>query len=410
MTLLYRLSIFVYAIGVSIVALFSKKARLFTKGRQGIFDHLHTAHIAQHSPIWVHCSSLGEFEQARSIIDALHEKEEKILLTFFSPSGYEIRKNYPAVDWVFYLPLDSPKNAKLFLQLTQPKVAIFVKYDLWYYYLSQLKLSSTPTYLISALFQKDQIFFKGWTGKLHREMLGCFDKIYLQNEESKTLLQNIQFEQSEVVGDTRVDSVLERKKAVKELPILDTFLAGKKAIIIGSAYAEEVNLICEAMSFLKGEKIIIAPHVVEEANVVSFQNKFGKNAIRYSLYDIGEPSPSVLILDNIGTLFHSYRYAKLVFIGGGFANGLHNTLEPASFGVPICFGPQYHRFVEAVDMVQLKCAFPIRTASELKSLYSQLQDDRFYAAVQQRTNEYMQESKGASDHIVDEVMLQIQKG
>ena len=410
MTLIYRLSISVYTIGVSIAGLFSKKARLFKQGRQGIFDLIQSANIASHSPIWVHCSSLGEFEQARRIIDVLHEKGEKILLTFFSPSGYEIRKNYPAADWVFYLPIDTPKNAKLFLELTQPKLAIFVKYDLWYYYLKQLKSKSIPSYLISALFHKNQIFFKGWTGKLHREMLSSFDKIYLQNQESKTLLQKIHLKGTEVVGDTRVDSVLERKKSIKKLPILNAFLKTDKAIIVGSAYSPEVDLILKSLSFLQGEKIIIAPHEVDENNIVSIQNKFGENAVRYSLYHKVKGNPSVLILDNIGTLFHSYRYAKLVLIGGGFANGLHNTLEPAAFGVPICFGPQYRKFVEASDMVNLKCAFPIESSNELKSLYSQLQDGSFYSSVNQRLNEYMENSKGASESILNEIFSKSKTG
>ena len=405
MTLFYRLSIIVYSIGVSIAGLFSHKARLFKQGRKGIFDQIESANISSHSPIWFHCASLGEFEQARSIIDALHKKGEKILLTFFSPSGYEIRKNYPSANWVFYLPMDSPKNASLFLHLTQPKIAIFVKYDLWYYYLRGLKKNTIPSYLIAALFHKEQIFFKGWAGKLHREMLSCFDKIYLQNQDSKALLNKIDIIKTKVVGDSRVDSVLERKDNTKAIPIIDTFLEGNKAIILGSAYEAEVDLVLQSMAFLKGEKIIIAPHEVDESNVASIQKKFGENAVRYSLYDKVAGKPSVLILDNIGTLFHSYGYAKLVFIGGGFANGLHNTLEPAAYGVPICFGPQYHKFVEAKDMVKQKCAFPIATTNELKSLYSQLQDDTFYSSVNQRLNEYMQASKGASESILEEILL-----
>lgn len=410
MVLIYRLSIAVYSIGVSIAGLFNAKARLFKEGRKDIFDQIRSANVAAHNPIWFHCSSLGEFEQARSIIDALHEKGEKVLLTFFSPSGYEIRKNYIAADWVFYLPTDTKNNAALFLELTQPKLAIFVKYDLWYYYLSTLKSKTTPSYLISALFHSNQIFFRSFSGRLHRKMLTTFEKIYLQNEDSKRLLQEIEITNVEVVGDTRVDSVLERKSKVKNLPVLESFLGGKKAVVIGSAYAAEVDIIVESLPFLKDEKIIIAPHEVDESSIVSIQEKLGEGCVRYSEYAKSTKESPVLIIDNIGTLFHTYRFANLVFIGGAFANGLHNTLEPAAFGVPICFGPQYHKFVEAVDMVNRKCAFSITSASELKSLYSRLQEEGFAADVSQKVNEYMQESKGASHRILNEVLLQIQNG
>lgn len=407
---LYRLSIAAYSLGITIAGLFHKKARLFKQGRQGVLERIARAKIASHAPIWFHCSSLGEFEQARSIIDALHYKGEKILLTFFSPSGYEIRKNYAHADWVFYLPMDTPKNATLFLELTQPKVAIFVKYDLWYHYLSNLKKRAIPSYLISALFHSDQIFFKSWRGKLHREMLLCFDKIYLQNEESKTLLENINIRAVEVVGDTRVDSVLDRKNKAKDLAIIEAFLGNQKAIILGSAYAAEVDILADSLAFLKDEKIIIAPHEVDESNIVSIQKKFGDACVRYSEYSSVKSDKRVLIIDNIGTLFHTYRFGQLVFIGGAFTNGLHNILEPAAFGLPICFGPKYHKFVEAVDMVNRQCAFPIDSASDLKSLYSRLQGDTFTKTLKQNVNEYMQESKGASQAILNKILQQIQNG
>lgn len=408
MILIYRLGIAVYSFGITIGGLFHQKARLFKEGRKGVFEQIKSANIASQSPIWFHCSSLGEFEQARSIIDALHDKGEKILLTFFSPSGYEIRKNYASVDWVFYLPLDSPKNANLYLELTQPKLAIFVKYDLWYYYLTNLKTRAIPSYLISALFFPKQIFFKARLGKLHRKMLNSFDKIYLQNEESKKLLEGIKINNTEVVGDTRVDSVLERKDKAKKLPILEAFLGEQKAIILGSSYEAEIDLIVKSLPFLSHEKIIIAPHEVDEPNVMSIQNKLGNNCIRYSKYEQAKESHKVLIIDNIGTLFHSYKYAKLVFIGGAFSKGLHNTLEPAAYGVPICFGPHYHKFVEAVDMVNLNCAFPVASVSDLKSLYSRLEDTTFTKTVNQKVNEYMQDSKGASHRIFNDILLQIQ--
>jgi len=410
MVFLYRLSLTIYSLAIAFASFFNEKARLFISGRIRLLSQIKSANIAAHRPIWFHCASLGEFEQARSIIDALHEKEEKILLTFFSPSGYKIRKKYACVDWVFYLPMDSKKNASQFLDLTQPKLAIFVKYDLWHFYLTELKEKSVPTFLISALFHTNQIFFKPIIGRLHRDMLASFDRIYLQNQESKTLLSEIGMQQTKVVGDTRVDSVLQRKEQEKDLAVLKSFLGKQKAIIFGSAYAAEVEILKGAIPSFQNEKIIIAPHEVDEANIVSIQNQLGIDSVRYSKYQKEKSDSNILIIDNIGTLFHSYRYAKLVFVGGGYKGGLHNILEPAAFGIPICFGPKYQNFVEAVEMINRQCAFSIRQTSDLKSLYSRLEETSYRNEISQKINEYMQASKGASHSILEDVLQKIQMG
>jgi len=266
-----------------------------------------------------------------------------------------------------------------------------VKYDLWHFYLAGLKEKSTPTFLISALFRKGQVFFIPILGRLHRDMLSSFDRIYLQNQESNTLLSEIGMQQTKVVGDTRVDSVLQRKNQEKKLPLLNAFLGEQKAIIFGS-------------------KIIIAPHEVDEANIVSIQNQLGLSSIRYSTYQKENKHSNILIIDNIGTLFHSYRYAKLVFIGGGYKGGLHNILEPAAFGIPICFGPKYQNFVEAVEMINRQCAFSIQQSSDLKSLYSRLEETIYRNEISQKINEYMQASKGASHSILEDVLQKIQTG
>ncbi len=410
MVLLYRLSLTIYSLAIAFASLFNEKARLFKSGRKGLLSQIKSANIAVQRPIWFHCASLGEFEQARSIIDGLHEKGEKILLTFFSPSGYEIRKSYAQADWVFYLPMDSKKNASQFLEWTQPKLAIFVKYDLWHFYLAGLKEKSTPTFLISALFRKGQVFFIPILGRLHRDMLSSFDRIYLQNQESNTLLSEIGMQQTKVVGDTRVDSVLQRKNQEKKLPLLNAFLGEQKAIIFGSAYAAEIEILRGAIPSFQNEKIIIAPHEVDEANIVSIQNQLGLSSIRYSTYQKENKHSNILIIDNIGTLFHSYRYAKLVFIGGGYKGGLHNILEPAAFGIPICFGPKYQNFVEAVEMINRQCAFSIQQSSDLKSLYSRLEETIYRNEISQKINEYMQASKGASHSILEDVLQKIQTG
>lgn len=409
MIFLYRLGIFFYSFFLSIAALFNEKASRFIQGRKHLLSQISKAKIAVHKPIWFHCSSLGEFEQARSLIDELHAKGEKILLTFFSPSGYEERKNYPAADWVFYLPLDKEKNAKQFLSLTSPKLAVFVKYDLWYFYLAHLKKRQVPTYLISALFHPSQIYFKSNRGKLHRNMLAMFDHIYLQNEESKTLLNKINIDKVDVVGDTRVDSVLMRAQATASLPLIEKFLDGKKAIVLGSVYDMELDLLEGCLLDFADDKIIIAPHEVDAKNINAIQKRLGKNSVRYSQISERTDRQNILIIDNIGTLFRVYTYAKLVFIGGGYSSGLHNTLEPAAFGVPICFGPKYDRFIEAVEMVKREGAFIIKSTNDLKELYLRLEKDSFREGVEQKIKDYMQESNGASSQILNDLLHQMQK-
>jgi 3-deoxy-D-manno-octulosonic-acid transferase len=241
MIFIYRIALYVYRFAAGILSLFDGKAKKFVQGRKGLLKKIAADKIATHKPIWFHCASLGEFEQVRPLIDGFKQSGEKILLTFFSPSGFEHRENYKNADWVYYLPMDNQKNALQFLELTQPTAAIFAKYDLWYFYLKNLDKKKIPRYLVSAIYQEDQIYFKSIRGKLHRAMLGMFTHIYLQDRLSQNLLHQIGIHQTSVVGDTRVDSVLQRAKKVDSLPQIERFLAGKKAIILGSAYLEEVT-------------------------------------------------------------------------------------------------------------------------------------------------------------------------
>ncbi len=403
MILLYRIGILAYAIAAKLAAVFNTKARKFVTGRQDLLQTIKAAHIGVHNPIWIHCSSLGEFEQARSVIDELHKKGEKILLTFFSPSGYEVRRDYPAVDWVFYLPMDTAQNATKFIAYTKPKKAIFVKYDLWYFHLAQLQTKGIPSYLISAHYQSNQVYFKPLRGRLHRQMLGMFEHIYLQDQNSKNLLLNIGIDRTSVVGDTRVDSVLLRAKNAVDLPLIESFLKGKKAIVLGSAYASEVEILKACLEEFKDEKIIIAPHEIDSQNIQRLQAKLDQNSIRYSKLSNTEEESDILFIDNIGKLFDIYAHAKMVFIGGGFETGLHNTLEPAAFGLPICFGPKYHKFVEAVEMVQLGCAYPINSANDLKKLYSQVNNEPQRISIKQKVGTYMRNSQGATQHILKEL-------
>jgi 3-deoxy-D-manno-octulosonic-acid transferase len=408
MIFIYRIALYVYRFAAGILSLFDGKAKKFVQGRKGLLKKIAADKIATHKPIWFHCASLGEFEQARPLIDGFKQSGEKILLTFFSPSGFEHRENYKNADWVYYLPMDNQKNALQFLELTQPTAAIFAKYDLWYFYLKNLDKKKIPRYLVSAIYQEDQIYFKSIRGKLHRAMLGMFTHIYLQDRLSQNLLHQIGIHQTSVVGDTRVDSVLQRAKKVDSLPQIERFLAGKKAIILGSAYLEEVKILREIIPELEGEKIIIAPHNIDHKNIDALRRALAEESVLYSNLMKGqEINNNVLIIDNIGTLFHCYPYGKWAFIGGAFGSGLHNTLEPAAFGLPICFGPKYQKFAEAVNMINLGVAQEINQPSDLKDLYLRLENEAVRRGLSAKIKSIMHESKGASEQIQKEVLLQI---
>ena len=408
MIFIYRIALYVYRFAAGILSLFDGKAKKFVQGRKGLLKKIAADKIATHKPIWFHCASLGEFEQARPLIDGFKQSGEKILLTFFSPSGFEHRENYKNADWVYYLPMDNQKNALQFLELTQPTAAIFAKYDLWYFYLKNLDKKKIPRYLVSAIYQEDQIYFKSIRGKLHRAMLGMFTHIYLQDRLSQNLLHQIGIHQTSVVGDTRVDSVLQRAKKVDSLPQIERFLAGKKAIILGSAYLEEVKILREIIPELEGEKIIIAPHNIDHKNIDALRKTLAEESVLYSNLMKGqEINNNVLIIDNIGTLFHCYPYGKWAFIGGAFGSGLHNTLEPAAFGLPICFGPKYQKFAEAVNMINLGVAQEINQPSDLKDLYLRLENEAVRRGLSAKIKSIMHESKGASEQIQKEVLLQI---
>ncbi len=408
MIFIYRISLFIYHFTASILSFFDGKAKQFVHGRKGLLKKIADAKISSHRPVWFHCASLGEFEQARPLIDSFSDSGEKILLTFFSPSGFEHRKNYKNADWIYYLPMDSPKNAASFIAITQPKAAIFVKYDLWYFYLKNLVESKIPRYLISAIYQQDQVYFKSLTGKLPRAMLSMFDHIYLQDRPSQKLLQNINIINTSVVGDTRVDSVLTRAKNAEALPQIEKFLGGKKALILGSAYLDEVKMLRAIKQEIENEKVIIAPHDIDLKNIDLLRSALGQESILYSeLKDGKEIKNNILIIDNIGTLFNCYQYGKWALIGGAFGKGLHNILEPAAFNLPVCFGPKYQKFAEAVSMIQQGTAKEIKQPSDLKSLYLSLQNEDVKGAIAKKIRSFMRESMGASEQIQKEIHLQI---
>ncbi len=387
------------------MSLFDSKAKQFVDGQKNLIHNIEKENIKAKNPIWFHCSSLGEFEQARQLIDGLYDAGEKILLTFFSPSGYQHRKDYKKADWVFYLPFDTKKNAESFIQHTNPKVAIFVKYDLWYFYLQGLKNKAIPSYLISAIYQNNQIYFRAISGKLHRRMLNMFEHIYLQDIASSDLLRDIGITQTSIIGDTRVDSVIDRAEGIKPLPLVEKFLAGEKAIILGSAYTTEVELLADVPELINKEKIIIAPHDIGRKNVAQIRKLMPQECSLYSeLKSETQIKSNILIIDNIGTLFSCYQYGKWAFIGGAFGKGLHNTLEPAAFGLPLCFGPRYTKFAEAQIMVKNKTAKIINNPTDLKALYLQLEDKKKREELSLQIHAFIKNSQGASERIQKEIL------
>lgn len=356
MHLLYNISIWLYSLVIYLASIGgNKKAKLWVKGRQ------RQTFPREKGIVWVHCASLGEFEQGRSLIEALKNKGEKVLLTFFSPSGYEAKKNDTIANWVHYLPLDSPRAARNFLNTVQPKMAIFVKYEFWPNYLLELQKDKTPTYVVSAIFRKKQHFFK-WYGFWFRKILSSITHFFVQDEVSKELLHNIKIKRVTVSGDSRFDRVVKNAKSPKDVPLIKTFKGSKKLIVCGSSWPQDEALLIEVMKERADLQFLFAPHEIQ--NCSSLQAKSG--GLLYSqATEKNCQEHQVLIIDSIGLLVQIYQYADLAYIGGGFGAGIHNTLEAAAFGCPLIFGPNYHKFKEAHDLINQGYATSINNQKEL---------------------------------------------
>lgn len=369
MIFFYRIGIYIYTAAIHVASLFSSKAKKWVNGRKNWQQHLPVFD----SCIWVHCSSLGEFEQGRPFIEKvkkMHPKE-KIVLTFFSPSGYEIRKNYPFADAVLYLPIDTPANAKKLLNAIHPKAAIFVKYDFWFCYLQALQQKNIPHFLISAVFSAQHFIFKKWATSF-RNIIQQFTTIFVQTKESAHLLEKFGFQNVQLAGDTRVERVLKIKEEPFDNETITSFLQNQKAFIIGSAWKEDLAIIHQ--SFQNGsitEKIIIVPHEINAENLVEIGHFFGKrNIALYTEYDAqNDAQKPILIVNTIGLLAYLYRYAQRVYIGGGFGKSIHNTLEPAVYEIPLFFGPRFNKFPEAVYFIQKGIATRIQDAESFENAY-----------------------------------------
>ncbi len=403
MTSLYNLAIYTYNILIRISAAFgNSKAKLWLKGRENIFERIDAALKPQEKRIWIHASSLGEFEQGRPVIEKLKElrPDYKIVLTFFSPSGYEIRKDYKGADYIFYLPIDKRENAARFLDLVKPEKVIFIKYEFWHNYLTSIKSRNIPLFLISANFRKDQHFFK-WYGGWFRKLLHNFEHIFVQNERSANLLKSININRITIAGDTRFDRVYSIATSSRELPEVKNFVDGSFCIIAGSTWEPDEKLLIKYLNETSHPvKMIVAPHEIKDAAIENIIQKLNKKAVRYSqLQNAG--AADILIIDNIGMLSSLYRYGKIAYIGGGFGKGIHNILEAATFGLPVLFGPNYQKFQEAVNLTKAGGAFPIKDYDELRSTLNILIEDTVKNNnCSQTSRQFIENNLGATDIIL----------
>ena len=371
MSHLYNIAIYLVGFLLKIIALFNKKIALFDNGRKNTFEKLASQISKNDKVVWFHCASLGEFEQGRPIIEAFktHSPNYKILVTFFSPSGYEIRKDYAFADVVTYLPLDTKANAKKFIEIVNPQLAVFVKYEFWPNILKELKSKNIETILVSGIFRKDQPFFK-WYGSWMKKSLQTFNHFFVQNDKSQKLLKSIDFENSTICGDTRFDRVYEITKQDNQIDLIENFINKKLTLVSGSTWKKDDELLLDYINnhANENEKFIIAPHIINQNDILNLQNNITKKTFLFSDTTTENPQDAqVLIIDSIGMLTKIYSYASIAYVGGGFGVGIHNILEPATFGIPILIGPNYQKFNEATALIDLGACKVIHTSGEFKT-------------------------------------------
>lgn len=404
MYLLYNLVVHTAWTFLNLAALFNAKLRLFVDGRKSTFSILETNISKKDSVIWVHSASLGEFEQGLPVIEAIRSSfpSYKILVTFFSPSGYEVKKHTPVADLVTYLPLDSKKNVKRFLKLTHPKLAIFIKYEIWPNYLKGLNKEQIPTLLISALFKKEQIYFK-WYGNFMRNSLKGFMHFFVQDKSSGDLLNSIGYRNVSISGDTRFDRVSQILERDNTLEFMSNFKQDQYCLVAGSTWPEDEGLLVPYINASnKFIKYVLAPHNIKEKHIENLVTSLTRKTILYSqIGNIDLSDYEVLIVDTIGLLTKIYSYADVAYVGGGFATGLHNTLEPAVFGIPVIIGPQYEGFKEAQDLVGLQGVLSISNTTSLEETLNHLWEDSEYARkTGDICKEYVSDRKGATNDIM----------
>jgi 3-deoxy-D-manno-octulosonic-acid transferase len=405
MHFLYNTGIRFYGFLIWVVSCRNPKAKKWLAGRRNLFERIQKELVTGEPLLWFHVSSLGEFEQARPVMEGVKKDfpDYKIMLTFYSPSGYELKKDYPLADYVYYLPLDTPGNASEFLDIVNPDKVFFVKYEFWFNFLTELKKREIPTYIFSALFRPSQFFFRPW-GKWFRKALKAYTHIFVQNQSSCEILHHFGFDNVSVSGDTRLDRVAQIALAAAELPKLEKFCMGEKIIAAGSTWPEDEALFLRFVNECKHPvKFVIAPHEVSQGSIDRITKALQVPYLLYSAESsAGElENARVLVIDGYGYLVSAYRYAKIAFIGGGFTTGIHSILEPAVYGMPVVFGPGYHKFHEAVEMIQLGAAHSVSNYDELNDLFeSYLGDGERLKNESLFASQYVESNRGASEKIV----------
>ncbi|MBX2931133.1 MAG: 3-deoxy-D-manno-octulosonic acid transferase [Chitinophagaceae bacterium] len=415
MKILYNIFIKLYPLVAKLISHKNAKAKLWIEGRKNIFTEIQQAlKENKQNIVWMHCSSLGEFEQGRPVLEKLKllYPNYTFLLTFFSPSGYEAQKKYPHADWIFYMPMDSAHNAKKFLDIINPVLVLFVKYEYWYYYLTELNKRKIPLLLISGIIRKEQPFFK-WYGGLYRKMLQCFTHIFVQDKNCVELLQQIGYTKNiSIGGDTRFDRVLEIADKFEPIELVEKFIGHNKVIVAGSTWTDDDEVMAHYANTHTEVKFIIAPHEIEKERLNECL-MFYKNAILFSdlqnsLTDITTTksalqNPNVLIIDNIGMLSRLYQYATICYVGGGFGDdGVHNVLEAAVFKKPVIFGPEFSKYREAVELNDAKGSCSVHSALELEKILNQLfEDEILYTTTATNAANYVVSKSGATATVIE---------
>lgn len=410
---MYNLLIHIYALVARLISPFHKKAHLMCEGQKKT-NALLRSHIRREDKyIWFHAASLGEFEQGRPMMEQIkaHYPQYKILLTFFSPSGYEVRKNYPGADIICYLPFDTPRRVKRFLDLANPVAAVFIKYEFWGNYLNGLKKRNIPVFIISAIFRPEQLFFK-WYGATYRLFLHDFTHLYVQDERSKTLLARYGITNVTVAGDTRFDRVRDIRCAAKDLPLVEEFVRDEKdskqlTLVVGSSWPQDEQFLLPFFNEHKEMKMIVAPHEIHEEHLASIEGALRRPFRRLSAVHSVDDIKGIdcLIVDCFGLLSSIYRYGDIVYVGGGFGAGIHNTLEAAVYGVPVLFGPKFGKFKEAKDLVKVGGGFSVSSGSEFAACMSRLMADKKALQVAgEASGKYVSQQVGATAKILPEIM------
>lgn len=404
MRFLYDLGILIYGLLLRVFALFNAKAKLLLNGRKNLLQRIEQTVEKDQEYIWFHFASLGEFEQGRAVMEQIKIRYpyEKIIVTFFSPSGYEIRKNTALADYVFYLPADTPRNARRFLDLINPKFAVFTKYEYWYHYFKELNKRNIRLLMISAIFREDQVFFKQYGG-FFRSILKNVSFFFTQNNESVHMLKWIGITNAGLAGDTRFDRVVELPKQHKDIPEVQRFVGNDSVLVAGSTWQPDEILLKDLLEKNKDLKAIIAPHEIHQEHINQILKLF-PHALLFSKFntytDQQIAASRQLIIDNIGMLSSLYYYGRIAYIGGGFGVGIHNTLEASTYGMPVIFGPKYEKFQEAIDLLELGAGFSITNEKELIEVYQALSNSEKLLKTSLAAKNYVQQRSGATQIIM----------